>query len=251
MTAEIAHDTPEQPVAPPIEQQHGILLPIEDRIRERPLADDERAMVHGFYGFAERNGINPRTIEKDDMPRLADVTHLFLHDVATRRVKTGPQNTTLDLKVMPLEPVQRRLHAYYERFGTNRRGKSDRLREIEESFIAEKKRPLLANVYIGGEEDADGYVGEIQKVPRAAFFPEVGIGLRLEEALRKMRYELAADSVEAVIAAYGARFLDLVRDAGKQGVLRVPDRGPHNIIRPNVSDLPEDAQPERYRPRPR
>lgn len=241
--------TPEENSAPPIS--------LEQRLRERRLSSKEREMLDSFFGMSEQlHGIDARTAEPEYGPEVALAAHDFLASTAERRIEklreTKPDTAhaaVRQLYVMPRAPVDRRIREYYQQFGTNRRSKFGQVLAREEQYLHDKKLPIYAMTYSGGQIDSDGYITPTQKIPRAAYFPEIGLGIKLEETLRKEHHQTAADSVETVLAAYGARFLDLTRDAGRQGIIRVQDRDNHNIYHPNEDDIPEEVRAENYRPR--
>ncbi len=234
------------------DRPEGVLIPLEDRIRERQEADKEAQMLQAFYNFTKHNhDIDPRTIASEHSPLLARATHDFLVDVAERRkaaAKQSPHANQEPLYVMPYAPIDDRIKNYYTNFGTRRRTKPEEFRVKEAEFIEEHKRPIFASIRTDEGYDEQGNFIPQQKVPRHASFPELAVGISLERALRKQGHEIAADSVEVVLTAYGTRFLDLTRTAGERGIVRVPATDSHNIRHISQEDIPEDFRAEGYRP---
>lgn len=236
-----------QPEADALHQ--GVLIPIGERLKERKEAE----MLDAFYGYSRAmHDVDPRAATSEQAPTIARAAHDFLLDVADRRMKRIAKDDSknqVPLYKMPFEPINHRITDYYDKFGTSRRNKSEGLREIEESFIEANKRPIYASVWTESSNDEDGFTSPAQKVPRHQSFPELAVGIRLEEALRKSGQEIAADSVEVVLTAYGQRFLYLTRNAAAIGIRRIPDIDAHNIRHIAEHEIPEEYRAENYRPK--
>ena len=265
MTAERTHKPPfsqelEQGAAVP-ELSPAILIPITRRAHERNLAGKEREMLLGFFDYAHQKfALDPRLAQPEQSEDLALVTQAFLASVVQRRLAAlgdsrsqhSQENgaTSPPIYATPADPVQRNIRTYYRQFGYNRRQKSDRLRAVEEAYLREKKRPIYVRTYSGGSNNAEGQEFAIKEsFARAATFPELGLGIRLEELLRKQGYRVAADSTEVVLAAYGGWFPERVRTAGEHGIIRVrQDTDTHNIKHWQQEEIPEEFRAENYRP---
>jgi hypothetical protein len=256
MAADMAHENldtqyPETSEHPEL----GMVIPLPRREPETESLDDsERLMLNAFYGYAlTAEGIDPRALESSQLPKASHAAHEFLFTTSERHAaahapadpKAAPHVFT-----MPKPPVERRIKEYYQQFGTSRRTKSPRLLEPEEKYIAQKRQQLEVYVYgDGGDSDGAGALTPIKKIAaRAAPYPEITLGLRLEEALRKDGQQLAADAVDVVLSAYGARLSDIrIQELGRRGVIRVTESS--MIRQPDLNNIPEELQAENYRPR--
>lgn len=261
MTAESAHDSyhnqdrqSEQDEVLVIGQ--GVLIPMHERALERRRAAKQQEMFASFVDYTQENfGIDPRAEDPIQSETIALSAHSFLSGVVQRRIvtlgKLAEQNgePMPRVHIIPPAPVERNIRAHYKEFGYNRRTKSEMLRTKEEARLAENKRPIYAIIREGGDLDEDGSETPLVKVPRASYFQELALGIELEKVLRTQRYEVAADSVETLLAAYGAWFPQRISEAldNRRAVIRTPGRDSHNIYRIDTSDIPEDFQAERPR----
>jgi hypothetical protein len=266
MTAERAHDNdtfPNQETTgtPVPELGNGTLIHLQQRAHERQKASKEHEMLLGFFEYTNQQfSLDIRQAQPSQSQELALATHAFLADVVARRIAAlkhpkadadPAKSMTPPMYATPKYPIERNIRAYYKEFGYTRREKSELMRGKEEAFLDISKRPIYAKTYVGGDVDADGYEAPIKEsFARAALFPELGLGIRLEQTLRQQGYETAADSAEVVLAAYGSWFPGRVISAAHQGIIRVrDDTDSHNIKHWQPEEIPEEFRAENYRPR--
>lgn len=209
----------------------GTLIPITHRA-EQQAARQEQALFDGFRGYSQqRFDADPTTMQPEEAPRVAQAAHHFLAATILGRINAlNPSAEGAEphkvaqtpegfIYAIPSDPIDQRIRAYYARFGTHRRSKSPELLAPEIQFLEAMKRPLYAHHY-EDQYDADTETSTTVKRPRAAVFPEIGLGFRLHEILQRRNHVLAADSVETVLATYGERFLILV---GQRAIIREND----------------------------
>jgi len=262
MTAERLHEylIADQEPRPAPQLSEGVLIPIQERIEQRN-AQKEQALLDSFMGYSKQTGdIDPRTMRPEDAPSVALAAHHFLAEAVQRRIDkynppagTGKHHDSADapegrIYVIPLGTIDTRIKTYYQRFGTDRRAKSPVLFEKEISFLEQTTKPLQVYHYEypeGADEEAPPV-----KRPRAEVFPEIGLALRLQRLLDERGNQLAADSVDAVLSAYGERFLTL---AGRQDIVLQRENGQQEFIRRSDGvvrkfDIPNDPdlQAEEY-----
>lgn len=259
MTAEYARDSyhhqgREQVSETPIAD--GVLISLHERAVERRRLEEERAMFNNFVHYTQENyDVDPRTSEPAHSEAIALSAHAFLSRAVQHRIETlgklaekngEPMPRVL---VIPPEPVKRNIHWYYKEFGYKRRQKSDAVRAKEDAWLAENKRPIYATIREGGGTDEEGNEVPLIKVPRASYFQELALGMRLEHILRAQKHEVAADSVETLLAAYGAWFPQRIQEAieKRRAIMRTPDRNPYNIYQILIEDIPEELRAEKLR----
>jgi hypothetical protein len=257
MTAERAHEPRPEKATEAIDAlilSQNTLIPIQRRAHERHLTDKEREMLDSFYGFSQqRYDVDPRHNSPAQSESIALAAHEFLADTIERRIELLRQtpeahHSSIQVFVIPKGPVVREIKRHYQEFGYNRRTKSERFQAREENLLADKKKPIYAMVYEDqNQNDADSERPR-KKVPRAAYFQELALGIQLEGLLRKQGYVVAADSTEVLLAAYGAWFPRQRADAITQyGIVRVSGRDSHNVYRINEEDIPEEFRAETSR----
>lgn len=256
MAADMAHENIHPAFGEEVMQQEpGTIIPLPRREAQQEAPDTkEREMLDAFRGFTQNSeGLDTRGIESGQLPKTSHAAHEFLFAIGTRYVEAhapADPNAPPRFFTMPKPPVERRIKEYYQQFGTERRTKSPQLLEPEEAYLEAKRRQLEVRIYgSGGDSDGAGALTPVQQVTtRAAAYPEIAVGLRLEAALRKDGQQLSADAVEVVLAAYGARLSEMrIQELGRRGVTRVA-KAPM-IKRPDTSGLPEELRAEKYRPR--
>ncbi|HEY1064187.1 MAG TPA: hypothetical protein VGE30_02695 [Candidatus Saccharimonadales bacterium] len=264
MTAEITHSedslTDNQAVPPQLTP--GTVIPMPRRSPESPLEPKEQQMLEAFRRFSMTTiDIDPQSMGSEQMPSLSFAAHDFLADVGKRRVESAkvgqsavgaaapgsPAHPADQLFVMPPEAVNQNIRDHYRHFGTRRRTTSEELRAIEEHTLHRAKKPLRAEVYRDEQVNEDD--APIKKVSsQAALYPEIIVGISLENALRTMGHETAADSVEVVLAAYGKRLGSIKAAAiAQRGVVRESIMGRLTIHEPDVSNIDPEMQAERTR----
>ena len=260
MTAESAHDSyhntqPHEQSDPPAAGE-AILIQIHEHVQERRRSAKEREMFNGFVTYCQEHfGVDPRTQDPAHSETIALGAHGFLANVLQRRIDTLKKisedagQPMPQVYAIPPAPVERTIHWYYREFGYTRRSKSDKIRAKEEVWLNENKRPIYASVREGGDFDEEGNQTPMVKVPRASYFQELGLGIELEKVLRAQRYEVAADGVETLLAAYGSWFPQRINDTlqNRRGIMRTSERDSHNIYRINDWDIPEDFRAEHPR----
>jgi len=270
MTAH-AHNFMEQPPQSwsdsPESQEETALIPVPRQPEDMSMSDKEVEMLRAFFNFGQKyENVNFTTERHEDSPQLAHAAHKFLRTISEgyimQRTATTKEAEAIDTEdmsiadaaeiaediaapkwfVVSMPPIERRINEYYAAFGTKRRQKSERVVEPEQKYLELHKRPIHAVYYTWGLDEFG--VPERQTQPRSNRYPEIALGMQLEQTLRKNGNQTAADSVEVLLAAYGGYFLDRTGNLGHHAV-----NGRNHVVRITDSDIPEAMQKENYRPR--
>jgi len=233
------------------------LIPIQRRVHERQLAAKEREMFDSFVEYCHDNfGVDPRTDDPKHSEAIALGGQAFFARPVQRRIEvlakiseeTGAPMPRIH--VIPPAPVERTIRWYYKEFGYNRRSKSDKVREAEDAWLEQfmgPHSPIHASIRLDGEIDEEGNISPPKKIPRSNYFPEILLGLVLERILRVQRYHVAADSIETVLAAYGAWFPQRIGEVldGRRSVVRTTARDTHIVHHFAPGDILDDLPPDR------
>jgi hypothetical protein len=260
MTAESAHDShhhhpsyPEHHDTPPMGD--ATLIPLYARVEERRRFQKEREMFNAFVNYSQENmGVDPRTDDPAQGETIALSAQGFLSRTVQRRIEmlgklaeeTGEPAPRVH--VLPPAPVERNIHWYYKEFGYNRRTKSDEVRRREDAWLKQHmgpSSPIHTKVRIDSTDEEGNPT--IVKVPRANYFQEIALGLELERVLRAQQYEVAADSVETLLGAYGAWFPQRIREAmqGRRSTTRTTEKDSRMVFHFNAGDILNDLPPDK------
>lgn len=223
----------------------------EETDRPRIVAEKRHEMLQNFYGYChDIAGIDPSSTNPADEPALALAVHSFVTSAVHRRAAADQQrnptgkSSAEPIHVIPVEPIRRRINEYYARFGTDRRNAYEESRHAQETYLSSVRKPVYATLILRDETSETGQ----KTMPRAAYNQEIGIIMQLREALMEDGKQYAMDGAEIVLAAYGARFLDLAKYAD---IVVEQSNGQQRLIKRDwdFDEIPEHMRAEEYRPR--
>lgn len=240
----VFHDL--EPVAQP-----RVLIPAQQT--HEAAKSDQQIFMDGFFGYCEDEiGIDPRDMSPEDKPAVTEFAHRFMSDAVDRnilRVKArreqhiangeSPDTAPKPPYKVPFGQVEDGISYYYREFGVNRRTKSAPLLQKELDFLEVNTRPTKAMVYTGDTYNHEGFVLASGPTPRALQFLELAYTGELQSLLVHHDIPLAADSLEVLLAAYGSWFPPRILAAG-QTIIRVTNRGYHQVQRIDESNIPAD-----------
>lgn len=214
----------------------GLVIPFPEQKQDTDsiLSESERAFLTDFHAFAAAPEEYKWPYESDDETsnylkaedvlqpidletrqhaqarKLALAVHRFCartgYDaVLDRELRRAEGEKLPKLYAVPEPSITWRINRYYRDFGTNRHTKPQQLANDEEVFLR-RQAPIYAVVY-----DAE----RSSPTPRYMIFPELGYAIVLKQLMERLGNQVAADSAEAVLAAYGDRFIERAVRAGQ------------------------------------
>lgn len=196
---------------------------IQDKIAERRFSPKEREMLDAFYTYTElTTGIDVRQADPVQSEGIALAANNFLGEAVERRIEQDAREGSKQrVYAIPSAPVERRIRDYYRQFGYDRQQKSGALLEAEETYLAKAKRSLFVKSYGGGSVDEEGVISPVtERYTRIELFPQVRFALKLEELLRAQGSITAANSLEALQAAYGGWFPENIQRLAASRMVR-------------------------------
>lgn len=215
----------------------GVVIPFPRHEQERKdtLTSAEQAFVSDFYNFAanpeeyrwpyesepveddlrylkaedELQPVDPETKQFTQARKMALAVHRFCartgHDaVLDRELRITEGQALPKLYTIPEPAITWRIQRYYRDFGTERLANPT---SPEQGVFLRQQSAIHSVVYDAHRSNPS---------PRYLVYPELGYTIVLRQLMERLGNQVAADSAEVVLAAYGNRFMERALRAGQQ-----------------------------------